>query len=36
MIGARRDPIPRARATGTFETAGGDWPYWRFEVIEVG
>ena len=21
-------------ATGTFETAGGDWPYWRFEVIE--
>ena len=24
------------RATGTFETAGGNWPYWRFEVIEVG
>jgi hypothetical protein len=23
-------------ATGTFETAAGDWPYWRFEVIEAG
>lgn len=21
------------RATGTFETAAGDWPYWRFEVL---
>lgn len=23
-------------ASGTFETAAGDWPYWRFEVIEAG
>jgi hypothetical protein len=26
--------IPR-RATGTFETAEGDWPYWRYEVIDA-
>ena len=26
--------IPR-HATGTFETAGGEWPYWRYEVVEV-
>jgi hypothetical protein len=25
--------IPR-RATGTFETAEGDWPYWRYEVVD--
>jgi hypothetical protein len=24
------------RASGTFETADGDWPYWRFEVIDGG
>jgi hypothetical protein len=22
------------RASGTFETADGDWPYWRFEVLD--
>ena len=22
------------RASGTFETADGDWLYWRFEVID--
>jgi hypothetical protein len=22
------------RASGTFETADGDWPYWRFEVVD--
>jgi hypothetical protein len=27
--------IPR-RASGTFETADGDWPYWRFEVLGQG
>jgi Family of unknown function (DUF6544) len=21
-------------AVGTFETSGGDWPYWRFEVLD--
>jgi len=21
-------------AVGTFETADGDWPYWRFEVLD--
>ena len=29
------DRIP-LRASGTFETAGGDWPYWRFEVLDGG
>jgi hypothetical protein len=24
------------RAAGTFETADGDWPYWRFEVLGQG
>lgn len=24
------------RASGTFETADGDWPYWRFEVLDEG
>jgi len=24
------------RASGTFETADGDWPYWRFEVLDGG
>ena len=24
------------RASGTFETADGDWPYWRFEVLNAG
>jgi hypothetical protein len=24
------------RASGTFETAEGDWPYWRFEVLDGG
>jgi hypothetical protein len=24
------------RASGTFETADGDWPYWRFEVLDRG
>lgn len=24
------------RASGTFETAEGDWPYWRFEVLDEG
>jgi hypothetical protein len=23
------------RASGTFETADGDWPYWRFEVLDA-
>jgi len=23
-------------ASGTFETADGDWPYWRFEVLDAG
>lgn len=23
-------------ASGTFETANGDWPYWRFEVLNAG
>ncbi len=23
------------RASGTFETANGDWPYWRFEVLDA-
>lgn len=23
-------------ASGTFETADGDWPYWRFEVLDEG
>jgi hypothetical protein len=27
--------VPR-RATGTFETTEGDWPYWRFEVVDAG
>jgi len=24
------------RASGSFETADGDWPYWRFEVLNAG
>ncbi len=24
------------RASGTFETSKGDWPYWRFEVLDGG
>jgi hypothetical protein len=24
------------RASGTFETVDGDWPYWRFEVLNAG
>ena len=24
------------RASGTFETADGDWPYWQFEVLDGG
>jgi hypothetical protein len=24
------------RASGTFETTDGDWPYWRFEVLNEG
>ena len=24
------------RASGTFETDDGDWPYWRFEVLDRG
>jgi hypothetical protein len=24
------------RASGTFETADGDWPYWRFEALDEG
>ena len=29
----QRIPI---RASGTFETADGDWPYWRYEVLDEG
>lgn len=33
LVSGARIPL---RALGTFETAAGDWPYWRYEVIDQG